>query len=345
MFTVRSAYHIACSLEDCPGSSTLGLSDHGWWRKVWQSKLPNKIKVFIWQVCLNALPTSVNLSKRVRDFSGGCLQCQCKEEDSIHFLFHCTYARQVWGLSHLSSVLSSCLVPDVCRWMQSVLSQLDDREFSSFLCLCWYLWWSRNCKLMEGACFKPWQVVSFAAHYLNSFLTQSCCSNSSSGPSAQVCWQAPPLGFIKLNFDGATFDRGNAMGVGVVARDVSGQCVAWLSRCLCWTGNGELAEAWAAREAVLLALRRGWRSVMVEGDCENLIRKLYARNRDLSPVGPIVTDVLHLSNHFQSCSFLLVKHSSNVVAHFFAKSAQGSVEGDSNIPPTAVHRVSLDILS
>ncbi|KAL0327821.1 UNVERIFIED_CONTAM: putative mitochondrial protein [Sesamum angustifolium] len=36
------AYHLVCELEDRSGSSSLGLQDHWWWRKVWQASFPNK---------------------------------------------------------------------------------------------------------------------------------------------------------------------------------------------------------------------------------------------------------------------------------------------------------------
>ncbi|KAL0412615.1 UNVERIFIED_CONTAM: putative mitochondrial protein [Sesamum radiatum] len=75
MFSVRSAYHLACELEDRPCSSDREPRDHWWWRKLWQASLPNKIKVFIWRVCHNALPTGVNLAKRLRDSPGECPLC------------------------------------------------------------------------------------------------------------------------------------------------------------------------------------------------------------------------------------------------------------------------------
>ncbi|KAL0303469.1 UNVERIFIED_CONTAM: hypothetical protein Sradi_6215000 [Sesamum radiatum] len=57
MFSIRSAYHLACSLEDLLCSSSLRSKEHTWWRKLWLAKLPSKVKVFVWRACLNALPT------------------------------------------------------------------------------------------------------------------------------------------------------------------------------------------------------------------------------------------------------------------------------------------------
>ncbi|KAL0395614.1 UNVERIFIED_CONTAM: hypothetical protein Scaly_0009800 [Sesamum calycinum] len=46
------------------------------------------------------------------------------------------------------------------------------------------------------------------------------------GPSISPGWQAPAVGVIKLNFDGAILSGGRVLGVGVAARDDTGQCVA-----------------------------------------------------------------------------------------------------------------------
>ncbi|KAL0305060.1 UNVERIFIED_CONTAM: hypothetical protein Sangu_3053700 [Sesamum angustifolium] len=39
-FSVRSAYHLALSLEDNPSSSSLAEGEVSWWRKVWQARVP-----------------------------------------------------------------------------------------------------------------------------------------------------------------------------------------------------------------------------------------------------------------------------------------------------------------
>ncbi|KAK4389862.1 hypothetical protein Sango_2323200 [Sesamum angolense] len=139
------------------------------------------------------------------------------------------------------------------------------------------------------------------------------------GLSSFTSLLAPPPDVIKLNFDGVTFYQDGEMGVGVVARNNLGQCVGWLSRQIHSAGTGFLAEAFAAREAVILALCRGWRSVIIEGDCAMLIYKLQTRERDLSTEGPIINDILFFISNLQSCCFNFVKCLNNFVAHFFCE--------------------------
>ncbi|KAL0423347.1 UNVERIFIED_CONTAM: putative mitochondrial protein [Sesamum radiatum] len=155
-------------------------------------------------------------------------------------------------------------------------------------------------------------------------------------------WQAPSVGYVKVNFDGATFALDGAMGVGVVARDATGLGLAWLSLRVPRAGDGEMAEAWAAPEALQLALRRGWSSVVLEGDNTNLMRKLEARERDFSPIGPIVFDINYLADKFLVVHFSLIRRIGNAITHFFARSAFISIEGGSVVPPAALRLLTLD---
>ena len=54
------------------------------WKSIWRLKVPNKVKVFLWRTCSNALPTKVNLRKRKVLDSPMCDQCGCKVKDVLH---------------------------------------------------------------------------------------------------------------------------------------------------------------------------------------------------------------------------------------------------------------------
>jgi hypothetical protein len=62
---------------------------------LWKSKLPQKIKVFIWLVVRNKILTKDNLKKRNWKGSQDC--CFCGGDESInHLFFHCPIAKYVW---------------------------------------------------------------------------------------------------------------------------------------------------------------------------------------------------------------------------------------------------------
>ncbi|KAK4387746.1 putative mitochondrial protein [Sesamum angolense] len=167
-----STYHLACSLEDLPCSSSVQLKEHTWWRKLWQGKIPSKIKVFVWRACLNALPTGKSLSKRLPGFSAPCPFCQHCEEDVLHSLVLCPFARQVWGLAPFHLPIAQPGFVGFREWLLAGSTRMDDSEFQLFMCLCWSIWWCRNEMAMRGRCLDPSQVVCFASQYLLSYLSQ-----------------------------------------------------------------------------------------------------------------------------------------------------------------------------
>ncbi|KAL0415243.1 UNVERIFIED_CONTAM: hypothetical protein Slati_3356200 [Sesamum latifolium] len=87
-------------------------------------------------------------------------------------------------------------------------------------------------------------------------------------------WQTPETGYIKLNYDGATFAENSDVGIGIIARDSTGICVGWLSKRFHLKASPETIEALAAREAIQLGVRRGRKRIVLEGDCANLFHKL-----------------------------------------------------------------------
>ncbi|KAK4381261.1 hypothetical protein Sango_2986000 [Sesamum angolense] len=204
MFFVRTAYHLACELEDRPCSSTLGTLDHWWCRSYGRH---------------HSLISP-----------GVCPFCQDAIEDIFHVLAQCEFARVVWGLSFFTSLVMTVKSRDARCWLQEISSHLSGRDFGLSLCICWPIWWGRNVRVMEGVCFEPGKVVGVAVHYLNAFLVQK--GSVTTAPSISISSRslAPPPDVTKLNFDEATFDQDGEMGVGVVARNDLGQCVGWLSR-------------------------------------------------------------------------------------------------------------------
>lgn len=63
---VRSGYHLLVNLSNVgvtAGSST-AQERINLWRTLWHLKLPNKVKNFTWNACLDNLPTKMNSLKR-----------------------------------------------------------------------------------------------------------------------------------------------------------------------------------------------------------------------------------------------------------------------------------------
>ncbi|KAL0370750.1 UNVERIFIED_CONTAM: hypothetical protein Sangu_0393100 [Sesamum angustifolium] len=206
---------------------------------------------------------------------------------------------------------------------------------------------SQDLWALENGCWQDlprWMTTSFG------------CSYACVGPFGGVITKgqrgvlsrslpAPPPGYIKINFDGATFRKGRELGVGMFARGNAGECLAWILKKLYILGDGEMAEELAARNAVLLAIRKEWPLVIFEGDCDVVISKILSPKSDISVIGPKVIDIRLFISGFHSCSFQFVSRAWNVVAHTLAQSTTGSLEGDSVFPPAVAPYVIADLSS
>ncbi|KAL0443984.1 UNVERIFIED_CONTAM: hypothetical protein Slati_2121100 [Sesamum latifolium] len=92
IFSVRSTYQLACELEVDVSCSDRWI-EQAWWRKLWQANIPCKVKIFIWCACLNILPTSSNLHRRIQETSSVYPHCHTEDEDDFHAILLCYFAR------------------------------------------------------------------------------------------------------------------------------------------------------------------------------------------------------------------------------------------------------------
>ncbi|KAL0433646.1 UNVERIFIED_CONTAM: hypothetical protein Slati_2698900, partial [Sesamum latifolium] len=181
-----------------------------------------------------------------------------------------------------------------------------------------------NLKLHNKAFLFPQQVLDFARSYLFAF--ESVYSSQLPRRTLHSSsWHPLLANAIKINFDGSILDVGTTMGLGMVARDSSGVCFFWQSVGLLRKGPAVMAEVFAAREAIRLAVRQSWQQVIFEGDCATLLEKLYVASFDQFVSRPLVLDTKTLASQLNSVSFLFVPRSGNSVAL--------NLEGNSSFVP------------
>ena len=139
-FSVKSMYRELCHGQ-IPAAAT-GL---------WKAKIPLKIKVFLWQLCQDRLPTSINLAKRNGPASGPCALCGVPE-DADHTFFLCSLARFAW-----SAVREAAGVDWDPRSRPELVSSLSGFQGASrrvmWTCaaaMLWAIWNTRNKFTIEG---------------------------------------------------------------------------------------------------------------------------------------------------------------------------------------------------
>ena len=99
-YLVKSSYHTARLIsrqeENKAGSSREEFGSSVW-SKLWKLHMPNKIKVFGWRVCLDILPTRVNLARWRIFEDDSCEVCSLAKETRYHALWECGLAQDIWA--------------------------------------------------------------------------------------------------------------------------------------------------------------------------------------------------------------------------------------------------------
>lgn len=97
-FSVQSAYRFAYGVNNATSvaSTSFGSALFGFWKFIWHSHLPPRLRVWCWRVVLNELPTRDQLRHRKIDFESLCVLCKEYNEDLHHLLFKCQTSRPLW---------------------------------------------------------------------------------------------------------------------------------------------------------------------------------------------------------------------------------------------------------
>jgi hypothetical protein len=85
-----------------------------------------------------------------------------------------------------------------------------------------------------------------------------------------------------------TFSKFRKVGVGILIRNHTGDCLVACTEPLKGAVSPEIAESWALRCAVSLARDEGLTSVVFASDCLSLIQRINSSTNDRSEVGAVV---------------------------------------------------------
>ncbi|KAK4434388.1 putative ribonuclease H protein [Sesamum alatum] len=266
---LKNAHHPALKLAemDRPSSSLSG-SKSGW-GFLWSRRIPSKVKTFGWKLCKGALALMGNLSTKNPEVADICPVCKARGEDVLHAFITCSVARQTWAFSSLPWAVVSSWQGDATQWF---CGERADR------------------------------IVCSADQLLQEFVQ---CSQALQRPEPNllqpVLWSPPLAGVVKINYDGATFAELGMAGVGVVARDSERRLIKSRQRLLEFKASLELAELIAAATTVDLGCLKGWRKIILKGDCISVTNKLTSDVGDDSHLGIMLLDVKNKTKEHGGC--------------------------------------------
>jgi ribonuclease HI len=205
-----------------------------------------------------------------------------------------------------------------------MMSRCTVDEFQHFVAMSQRIWLRRNKFLHEGIFSHPDSVVFNTAEAVRDYhqaQTDTWSTETPMGPSPVGKWEAPPLGWHKVNWDTALGKQNRKMGSRVVVRDHLGRVVA--ARSVTRQGRFEpvAAEAIAAFLAMQTAHEMGIRKVWFEGDAKEITKAVNTLTTNWSQIGHLVDDLHSELSRFHTWKVTYVRRENNQATHMLARRA------------------------
>ncbi|XP_030923509.1 uncharacterized protein LOC115950456 [Quercus lobata] len=321
-FSVKSAYYIACDVLNSSdeGECSNGDSRTALWRKLWHLSIPPKVRIFAWRLCLNALPTLVNLQSKGVVKCDICPTCGKEPETISHVFVKCEMAKRVWRcwLDCPLVVLNGNM--DIVDIALEILGSGSSNELEFFFGAAWAIWSNRNRILYESSSQIPDYIWSFAKKFI--LESRSALSASPQDLSRQVdIGHAAPLGFFKIKVDGATSESGKNSSVGVVIIDAAGDFVAACCKYFQGRYSVEEVEGLAMECGLLLAKELMLTQIILESDSMAAVSGVLDGNFG-GCVGHIYQGICTVLASFSSWKVNHVRRDYNKAAHSLAQFAR-----------------------
>ena len=92
-YTIKNGYFL---LQDSCSNHTS--NNFQFWKRLWNLKIPTKVKHFLWRASSRCLPTKDQLRARQVNVDSLCVMCNTQEETIVSTLINCSFAQACWRL-------------------------------------------------------------------------------------------------------------------------------------------------------------------------------------------------------------------------------------------------------
>jgi hypothetical protein len=122
------------------------------WRKLWNMKLPSKIRVFCWRIAQISIPTASVLENRNMAKTAECKICGVADDTWEHALFICTMLRCVWAQlrEDIIELITTLHIADPMHWVLFICTNIPQEMGIQILVICWAIWQARRKAIHEG---------------------------------------------------------------------------------------------------------------------------------------------------------------------------------------------------
>jgi hypothetical protein len=204
------------------GQYTTAVIDSAVWKAIWDMKVPNSVKLFTWRACQNILLTRVNLSQRKVVDDCSCPCCGSEEETTIHAVWSCPAAQDVWGEKFSCFQKCNTHLSSFVHLLEYSLQRFSKDQVELLAVVARKVWLRRNSLVFEGVFRHPKEVLEEAFLSLEDFRKWNSLEESNVMQSGSVSfsrmdrWSPPPHGRVKVNWDASINFKKKCIGVDIV---------------------------------------------------------------------------------------------------------------------------------
>lgn len=146
-FSVKGAYRNLMSHATIASSAV----HKAVWMRIWKGgDIQPRVRIHIWKLIHDGLPLGQILRHRIGKGDSACATCGAVQEDVIHQLFTCPFARACW-LAGPMALRSGGFTLSLMETVKSLSPELTDKQWGDFFNSMWALWRCRNDKAYVAA--------------------------------------------------------------------------------------------------------------------------------------------------------------------------------------------------
>ncbi|KAM1030678.1 hypothetical protein TB1_033865 [Malus domestica] len=149
------------------------------WGKLWVANVPPKVKIGVWRICKDIIPTKAYMVRK-------------QGTDSS------------WN--NINSIED---------WVLFLASHLSQSHFKICLTIFWAIWCARNDRLWKGGSERQDIVTLRAISWWLNFQKAQSHPSISRPLIPSMSWKKPPPGYVNINMDRAWKESEKCGGVGL----------------------------------------------------------------------------------------------------------------------------------
>ncbi|XP_019189681.1 PREDICTED: uncharacterized protein LOC109184071 [Ipomoea nil] len=128
------------------------------WLTLWSLKIPPKWKTFLWRAISDILPTTTNLIIKRVEVDPNCAMCGIVQEDTMHALVLCDFAKAIWERSSLP--IPNIVTNVFHTWFSDLLNILDSNRILYATAILYHIWRARNGAVWDAAMPRPTKLLA-----------------------------------------------------------------------------------------------------------------------------------------------------------------------------------------